>query len=87
MKKLFIIMMFVSSYAIADGGRIYEKYGYGSRYNPQVVYPDNVQLYIMQKQAERMQKENHDYAVRQGLKDAWRGNGESSYDYQPRVRY
>lgn len=74
MKTLFIALMFLSCSVIADGGRIYEQYGYGSRYNPQVVYPDNVQLYIMQKQAERMQKENHDYAVRQGLKDAWRGD-------------
>ena len=55
---------------MADGVRIYEQYGYGNRYNPQVVYPDNVQLYIMQQQAERLRKSNEDYAVRQGLKDA-----------------
>lgn len=75
MKKLFIIMMFVSCSVFADGDRIYERYGYGNRYNPQVVYPDNVQLYIMQQQTERIRKSNEDYAVRQGLKDAWRGNG------------
>jgi len=87
MKKLFAILMFVSCSVMADGVRIYEQYGYGNRYNPQVVYPDNVQLYIMQQQAERLRKSNEDYAVRQGLKDAWRGDGGSAYDYQPRVRY
>ena len=86
MKTIFIVMMFVSCSALADGGRIYERYGYGNRYNPQVVYPDNVQLYIMQQQAERLRKSNEDYAVRQGLKDAWRGDGGLDY-YQPRVRY
>lgn len=80
MKKLFIIMMFVSSYAIADSGRIYEKYGYGSRYNPQVVYPDNVQLYIMQQQAEKARKSYEDNAVRQGLKDSLRSN--DYYEYR-----
>ena len=87
MKTLLVVMMLVSCSVFADGYRIYERYGYGNRYNPQVIYPDNVQLYIMQKQAERMQKENYDYAVRQGLKDAGRGDGGSAYDYQPRVRY
>lgn len=87
MKKLFAILMFVSCSVMADGVRIYEQYGYGNRYNPQVVYPDNVQLYIMQQQAERLRKSNEDYAVRQGLKDAWRGDGGSAYDYQPRARY
>lgn len=84
---LFTMIVFVSGNALADHHHLYDNYGYGSRYNVQPVYPDNVQLYIMQKQAERMQKENHDYAVRQGLKDAWRGDGGSAYDYQPRVRY
>lgn len=66
----------LSSVAVADNHGLYDYYGYGSRYNnPRVVYPDNVQLYIMQQQQERMQKENHDYAVRQGLKDAWRVDG------------
>ena len=87
MKTLFVIMMFVSCSVFADGDRIYERYGYGNRYNPQVVYPDNVQLYIMQQQAERLRKSNEDYAVRQGLRDAGRGDGGSAYDYQPRVRY
>lgn len=87
MKKLFAILMFVSCSVMADGVRIYEQYGYGNRYNPQVVYPDNVQLYIMQQQTERLRKSNEDYAVRQGLKDAWRGDGGSAYDYQPRARY
>ena len=87
MKTLFVIMMFVSCSVFADGDRIYERYGYGNRYNPQVAYPDNVQLYIMQQQAERLRKSNEDYAVRQGLKDAWDGGGGSAHDYQPRVRY
>lgn len=87
MKTLFVVMMIASCSVFADGDRIYERYGYGSRYNPQVVYPDNVQLYIMQQQAERLRKSNEDYAVRKGLKDAWRGDGGSAYDYQPRVRY
>ena len=75
MKTLLVVMMLVSCSVFADGYRIYERYGYGNRYNPQVVYPDNVQLYIMQQQAERLRKSNEDYAVRQGLKDAWRGDG------------
>jgi len=41
----------------------------------------------MQQQAERLRKSNEDYAVRQGLRDAGRGDGGSAYDYQPRVRY
>jgi len=89
MKKLFAILMFVSCSVMADGVRIYEQYGYGNRYNPQVVYPDNVQLYIMQQQTERLRKSNEDYAVRQGLKDAWDGGGGGciSCDYKPRARY
>ena len=75
MKTLFVVMMLVSCSVFADGDRIYERYGYGNRYNPQVVYPDNVQLYIMQQQAERLRKSNEDYAVRQVLKDAARGDG------------
>ena len=74
------LCMLLSSVSVADNHGLYDYYGYGSRYNnPRVVYPDNVQLYIMQKQAERMQKENHDYAVRQGLKDAWRVDGGSAH--------
>lgn len=87
MKTLLVVMMLVSCSVLADSDRIYERYGYGNRYNPQVVYPDNVQLYIMQQQAERLRKSNEDYAVRQGLKDYARGDGGSDYDYQPRVRY
>ena len=87
MKTLLVVMMLVSCSVFADGYRIYERYGYGNRYNPQVVYPDNVQLYIMQQQAERLRKSNEDYAVRQGLKDYARGGGCISCDYQPRVRY
>lgn len=75
MKKLFAILMFVSCSVMADGVRIYEQYGYGNRYNPQVVYPDNVQLYIMQQQAERTRRTYEDNAVRKGLKDAWNGGG------------
>ena len=41
----------------------------------------------MQQQAERLRKSNEDYAIRQGLKDAWDGGGGSAHDYQPRVRY
>ena len=74
MKTLLVVMMLVSCSVFADGYRIYERYGYGNRYNPQVAHPDNVQLYIMQKQAERLLKSNEDYAVRHGLKDAWRGD-------------
>ena len=88
MKTLLVVMMFVSCSVLADGDRIYERYGYGNRYNPQVVYPDNVPLYIMQKQTERMQKENYDYSVRQGLKDAWNGDGGVCISCdQPRGRY
>ena len=62
--------MFVSCSVMADGVRIYEQYGYGNRYNPQVVYPDNVQLYIMQQQAERLRKSNEIMLCVKGLKDA-----------------
>ena len=75
MKTLFVVMMLASCSVLADSDRIYERDGYGNRYNPQVIYPDNVQLYIMQQQAERLRKSNEDYAVRQGLKDAGRGDG------------
>ena len=88
MKTLLVVMMLVSCSVFADGYRIYERYGYGNRYNPQVAYPDNVQLYIMQQQAERLRKSNDDYAVRQGLKDAWNGDGGVCISYdQPRGRY
>ena len=54
MRTLFAIMMLVSCSAImADGHTLYDHYGYGSRYsNPRVVYPDNVQLHIMQQQSD-----------------------------------
>jgi len=68
------VLMFISCSALADHHNLYDNYGYGSRYNVQPVYPDNVQLYIMQRQAEKARKSNEDYAVRQGLKDAWRGD-------------
>lgn len=72
--------MLLSSVAVADNHGLYDYYGYGSRYNnPRVVYPDNVQLYIMQQQQEKMRRTQEDYAVRQGLKDAWRGDGYSEY--------
>lgn len=76
MKTLFAIMMLVSFSAMADGHTLYDHYGYGSRYsNPRVVYPDNVQLHIMQQQAEKTRRIYEDNAVRQGLKDAWNGGG------------
>ena len=87
MRTLLVVMMLVSCSVFADGYRIYERYGYGNRYNPQVAYPDNVQLYIMQKQAGRLLKSNEDYAVRQGLKDAGRGDGGSASYPHGRVYY
>lgn len=76
MKNLMYALIFLSCHALADHHNLYDNYGYGSRYNvQQPVYPDNVQLYIMQRQAEKARKSNEDYAVRQGLKDAWRDGG------------
>ena len=76
MKTLFAIMMLISFSVMADGHTLYDHYGYGSRYsNPRVVYPDNVQLHIMQQQSERTRRTYEDNAVRQGLKDAWNGGG------------
>lgn len=70
------LSMLLSSVAIADNHGLYDYYGYGSRYNnPRIAYPDNVQLYIMQQQQERIRRTQEDYAVRQGLKDAWRDGG------------
>ena len=89
MRTLFAIMMLVSCSAImADGHTLYDHYGYGSRYsNPRVVYPDNVQLHIMQQQAERTRRAYEDNAVRQGLKDAWNGGSCVSCGESGRVYY
>lgn len=88
MKTLFAIMMLVSFSAMADGHTLYDHYGYGSRYsNPRVVYPDNVQLHIMQQQAEKTRRIYEDNAVRQGLKDAWNGGSCVSCGESGRVYY
>jgi len=81
MNKLILLMALTSSGAIADGnvyGYQQQTYDTSQYYRPQVIQIDPVQQRFMQLQQDRGYKLQEDTAVRQGLKDAWRGDGGSA---------